>query len=85
MMAQIKADAKAMEDEAIHDEQDAQKAYEDFVKDTNKSIEEKNLMAMNHAETKAKTEEDKVQTTKELESTMADLEQRKQNMPPRGM
>jgi len=75
MMAQIKADAKAMEDEAIHDEQDAQKAYEDFVKDTNKSIEEKNLMAMNHAETKAKTEEDKVQTTKELESTMADLEQ----------
>jgi len=75
MMKQIIDDAKAMEKEAIHDEEDAQKAYEDFTMDTNKSIEEKNLAIVNHTETKAKTEEDKVQTTKELESTMADLEQ----------
>merc|ERR1719482_754226 len=37
---QIINDAKAMESEVIRSEEDAQKAYEDFVKDTNASIEE---------------------------------------------
>merc|ERR1719305_1664160 len=41
MIAQIINDAKAMEAEAIRAEEDAQKAYEDFVKDTNSSVEEK--------------------------------------------
>merc|ERR1712139_462717 len=39
MIAQIINDAKAMEAEAIRAEEDAQKAYEDFVKETNASIE----------------------------------------------
>merc|ERR1711972_1280652 len=38
MMQQIIDDAKAMEAEAIRSEEDAQKAYEDFVKETNASI-----------------------------------------------
>merc|ERR1712190_12012 len=38
MIEQIISDAKAMEDEAIRAEEDATKAYEDFVKDTNNSI-----------------------------------------------
>merc|ERR1719162_1541001 len=41
MIQQIINDAKAMEAEVIRSEEDAQKAYEDFVKDTNGSIEEK--------------------------------------------
>merc|ERR1719463_501955 len=41
MLQQIINDAKAMEAETIRAEEDAQKAYEDFVKDTNNSIEEK--------------------------------------------
>merc|ERR1719371_119958 len=41
MIQQIINDAKAMEAETIRSEEDAQKAYEDFVKDTNASIEEK--------------------------------------------
>merc|ERR1719407_268944 len=41
MIQQIINDAKAMESETIRSEEDAQKAYEDFVKDTNNSIEEK--------------------------------------------
>merc|ERR550514_694063 len=41
MIQQIINDAKAMEAEAIRSEEDAQKAYEDFVKKTNASIEEK--------------------------------------------
>merc|ERR1719148_188214 len=39
MIQQIISDAKAMEAEAIRSEEDAQKAYEDFVKETNNSIE----------------------------------------------
>merc|ERR1719235_2025575 len=41
MIQQIINDAKAMEADAIRSEEDAQKAYEDFVKETNASIEEK--------------------------------------------
>merc|ERR1719440_2579348 len=41
MIQQIINDAKAMEAEAIRSEEDAQKAYEDFVKETNASIEAK--------------------------------------------
>merc|ERR1711935_626563 len=40
MMQGIIDDAKAMEAEAIRGEEDSQKAYEDFVKDTNDSLEE---------------------------------------------
>jgi hypothetical protein len=42
MITQIVNDAKAMEAEAIRDEEDAQKAYESFVKESNTSINEKN-------------------------------------------
>merc|ERR1719439_529451 len=41
MMSGIIDEAKAMEAEAIKAEEDSQAAYEDFVKDTNMSIEEK--------------------------------------------
>merc|ERR1719174_2926012 len=39
MIQQIINDAKSMEAEAIKSEEDAQKAYEDFVKETNASVE----------------------------------------------
>jgi len=41
MIQQIINDAKAMEADAIRAEEDAQKAYEDFVKETNASVESK--------------------------------------------
>merc|ERR1719261_1282453 len=47
MIQQIINDAKAMEAEAIRSEEDAQKAYEDFVKETNASIEEKSKDIVN--------------------------------------
>merc|ERR1719456_594769 len=43
MIEQIIGEAKGEAAEAIRDEEDAQEAYENFVKDTNKSIEEKDL------------------------------------------
>merc|ERR1719478_1145028 len=75
MIQQIINDAKAMEAEAIRSEEDAQKAYEDFVKDTNASIEEKSKDIVNKSESKAKAEADLVETQESHESVMLELEQ----------
>jgi len=75
MIQQIIDDAKAMEAEAIRDEEDAQKAYEEFVKETNASIEEKSKDIVNKSETKAKAEADLVETKESKEATMLELEQ----------
>merc|ERR1712099_38240 len=50
MIQQIISDAKAMEAETIRSEEDAQKAYEDFVKETNASIEAKSKEIVNKSE-----------------------------------
>merc|ERR1712032_1337653 len=61
MIQQIISDAKAMEAETIRAEEDAQKAYEDFVKETNASIEAKSKEIVNKSELKAKAETDLVE------------------------
>jgi hypothetical protein len=75
MIEQIIGDAKAMEAEAIRSEEDAQKAYEDFVKETNASIEAKSKDIVNKSEEKAATEGDLVQAEKEKEAVLLELEQ----------
>merc|ERR1712013_376105 len=75
MLQQIINDAKAMEAEAIRAEEDAQKAYEDFVKETNGSIEAKSNDIVNKSEEKAKAESDLVQANRDKEATLLELEQ----------
>jgi len=75
MIQTIINDTKAMEAETIRSEEDAQKAYEDFVKETNASIEAKSKDIVNKSETKAKAESDFVETKEEKESVMVELEQ----------
>merc|ERR1712242_666537 len=75
MIQQIISDAKAMEAEAIRSEEDAQKAYEDFVKETNASIEAKSKEIVNKSELKAKAESDLVETKEAKEAVMLELEQ----------
>merc|ERR1712151_19147 len=75
MLEQIISDAKAMEAETIRAEEGAQKAYEDFVKDTNNSIEAKTKDITNKAENKAKAESELVETKEAKEATMLELEQ----------
>merc|ERR1712085_146449 len=75
MIEQIINDAKAMEAEAIRSEEDAQKAYEDFVKGTNASIEAKSKDIVNKSEEKAKAEADLVEAKENKESVMLELEQ----------
>merc|ERR1712050_758540 len=75
MIQQIISDAKAMEAETIRSEEDAQKAYEDFVKETNASIEAKSKEIVNKSELKAKAETDLVETKEAKEAVMLELEQ----------
>merc|ERR1711966_174968 len=75
MIQQIINDAKAMEAEVIRSEEDAQKAYEDFVKDTNGSIEAKSKDIVNKSESKAKAESDLVEAKEDKEAVMLELEQ----------
>merc|ERR1712087_680725 len=75
MMQQIITDAKNMEAEAIRSEEDAQKAYEDFVKDTNDSIEAKSRDIVNKKEAKAKAEDQKVEAKKAKRAVLLELEQ----------
>merc|ERR1711871_957141 len=75
MIQQIINDAKTMEAEAIRAEEDAQKAYEDFVKETNGSIEAKSKDITNKSETKAKAEADLVEAKENKEAVMLELEQ----------
>merc|ERR1712113_282847 len=75
LIQQIINDAKAMETETIRSEEDAQKAYEDFVKETNASIEAKSKEILNKSELKAKAETDLVETKEAKEAVMLELEQ----------
>eukprot|EP00971_Amphidinium_carterae_P233790 4639265-Amphidinium_carterae.1 len=64
-----------MEKDTIRDEEDAQKAYEDFVKESNASIEAKSKDIVNKSEAKAKAEVDHVKATQDKEGVMLELEQ----------
>merc|ERR1719210_1467652 len=75
MIQQIITDAKAMEAETIRSEEDAQKAHEDFVKETNNSFEAKSKDIVNKSEAKAKAEVNLVQTKEAKESVLLELEQ----------
>merc|ERR1712045_950556 len=75
MIQQIISDAKAMESEAIRSEEDAQKAYEDFVKETNNSIEAKSRDIVNKSEQKAKAETELVEAKEDKEAVLLELEQ----------
>merc|ERR1712178_8606 len=75
MIQQIINDAKAMEAEAIRSEEDAQKAYGEFVKDTNNSIDAKSKDIVNKSESKAKAEADLVEAKENKEAVMLELEQ----------
>jgi len=75
MLQQIIQDAKAMEKDTVRDETDAQKAYEDFVKETNSSIEAKSKDIVNKSEVKAQAEADLVEAKDNKESVLLELEQ----------
>merc|ERR1719235_2154996 len=74
MMQGIIDDAKALEAEAIRAEEDSQKQYEEFVKDTNDSVDSKTKDMTNKTGVKAAAEADKVEAEAELDEVMGTLE-----------
>merc|ERR1719375_262399 len=74
MIQNVINESKALEAEAIRGEETAQKAYEEFVMDTNASIEEKSKDIVAKAADKGKTEQALVETKQEMDSTMGELE-----------
>jgi len=74
MIEDIIADSKESENEALRSEQDAQAAYENNMKDLNKSITEHNRAITNNTENKAKAEQTLVEAKADFKSTMRELE-----------
>lgn len=75
MIQQIIDDAKAMETEALKAEDEAQKAYEGFVTETNTSIESKSQEIINKSADKAKAEAALVQNKEFKDQVETELEQ----------
>merc|ERR1719428_1076454 len=74
MMQGIIDEAKGLEAEAIRGEEDSQKAYEEFVMDTNNSLDSATKGLTSKTDMKAKAEQEKVEAETEHESTMGELE-----------
>jgi len=74
MIEEIITDSKNSENEALRSEQDAQAAYENNMKDLNKSITEYTRAINNNVENKAKAEQTLVAAKSDLKSTMRELE-----------
>merc|ERR550537_1374320 len=74
MIQNVINESKALEAEAIRGEETAQKAYEEFVMDTNNSIEQKSKDLVAKADSKGKTEQALVETKQEMDSTLGELE-----------
>jgi len=79
MLEQIIEDAKAMEAQAQQDEKDAQVAYEQLVKQSNASIEEKQKAKTNDESSKADVEGELIEQKQALESINTELEQLSQS------
>jgi len=75
LIKNIITDAKAMEAETTRDEEDAQKAYEDFVKTSNDSIEAKKREITSKTAEKAKAEADLVEAKDSRNKVVLELEQ----------
>merc|ERR1719189_604354 len=74
MLEQVLADSKQMEQEALRAEQDAQSAYENFMKDSNASIKRHQRSIVNLSENKAKAEQALTMAKSDLKDSKAELE-----------
>merc|ERR550537_805896 len=75
MITDIVNEAKQMEADTVRAEEDAQKNYEDFTKETNENLGIKSEETINKNEEKAKAEKDLNQATMDKDNTMLLLEQ----------
>jgi len=74
MIEDVIGDAQKLEAEAIRAEEESQKAYEDFVKDTNTSIETMTKDKTNKEEANAKSKTEKVEAETERDNVDSNIE-----------
>jgi len=74
MIQQVIEDSKLVEQEATKAEQDAQAAYEGFVKDSNEGVAQRGRDVVNKTEAKAQAEQDKSAADAGLKGTVNELE-----------
>merc|ERR1719428_1075082 len=74
MIQELIDEAKGLEGDAIKGEEDSQKAYEEFVKDTNDSVDVMTKDIVSKTDMKAKAEGEKVEAETEHAATMDTLE-----------
>jgi len=74
MIEDIIADAKKLEMEAIRDEENAQKTYEDFVMETNQEIEVASKSIVDKGAEKAKLEKELAEAQEDLANVSLELE-----------
>jgi len=74
MLEMVVADSKKLEEEAMASEEDSQTAYENFMKESNKSIQSNLEAIVNMEEAKAKASDSLSQAKSDAKSTMSDLE-----------
>jgi len=79
LLQQIIADTQAMEKEMIHDEQESQKSYEEFVIQTNKSIEAKENQHIDTAGDRAQSERELGEAQSNHAGLLIELEQLSHN------
>eukprot|EP00397_Hematodinium_sp_SG-2012_P021560 GEMP01022283.1.p1 GENE.GEMP01022283.1~~GEMP01022283.1.p1 ORF type:complete len:661 (+),score=182.54 GEMP01022283.1:144-2126(+) len=75
MLNQILQDSKNVEAEAIHDEEQAQKAYEQFIRDSNQSIRAKSDALIDSKEHRAKNEKEKSDEESNHDGLLTEIEQ----------
>jgi len=74
MIEGLIGEAKELEAEAVRAEEDAQKAYEEFVRDTNSGLEEKTKEITTKSELLAKAESEKTKSEESRDDIMLELE-----------
>merc|ERR1719482_620469 len=74
MIESLIDEAKALEADTIRSEEEAQKSYEDFVKETNASIEKKSKEITTKSEEKAKADSDKTKSEDKRDDILTELE-----------
>merc|ERR1719313_2506842 len=75
MIKSVINESKVAQQEAQYAEADAQKAYENFIKNSNQSIEDKTKEMVNKIEVKGKTEAEKVEKSVQRDETLDQLQQ----------
>merc|ERR1719421_1791112 len=74
MLEKILEDVQATVDEAMRSEQDSQSAYENFMKDSNKSIKKTTQSISDMTGAKAAAKEDLSMAQRDFKLTMSDLQ-----------